>query len=298
MPASISSCACWHLTKRRGSGISAGLGRRRLPSTTSGSSSCAGGVVVLATSTTSGAAAYATSAASSAVASAAAAGSAGGGSAMASSVVAAAAAGVSIIVVGPAVSSWGRLRALGVWRHLAPDLWVWQLLVLARAEPLLELSPTPQQGKMKVLAGAGPPSWSGSGGRARCVRRMGPVISPTWLGPQKANEKMKSSEKTTYTKSYHSQPPWATGATFLPAKDPPDLWWWSPAAGASSGGGGVCGLGSVGGGGIAGRRVVGGGGGICCSGEGRRASSGLPSDCWRCDGGGGALLCLSASTVF
>jgi hypothetical protein len=109
---------------------------------------------------------------------------------------------------------------------------------------------------------------------------------------------MKSPEKSTYTKSYHSQPPRATGGTFFPAEDPPDLWWWSPAAGASGGGGWVCGLGSVVGGGVAGRRVVGGGGGVCCFGEGRRASSGLLSGCWRCDGGGGARLYLSTSAVF
>jgi hypothetical protein len=72
----------------------------------------------------------------------------------------------------------------------------------------------------------------------------------------------------------------------------------SPAAGASGGGGGVCGLGSIGGGGVAGRRVDGGGGGVCCPGEGRRASSGLLSGCWRCGGGGEAPLCLSASAVF
>jgi hypothetical protein len=127
---------------------------------------------------------------------------------------------------------------------------------------------------------------------------MGPVISPTWLGPKKTNGEMKSSEKTTYTKSYHSQPPRAIGGTFVPAEDPLDLWWGSLAAGASGGGGGVCSLGSIGSGGVTGRRVVGGGGGVCCSGEGRRASSGLLSGCWRCGGGGGALLCLSASAVF
>jgi hypothetical protein len=115
---------------------------------------------------------------------------------------------------------------------------------------------------------------------------------------QKLNIIMKSSEKTTYTKSYHSPLPRAIGGTPFPAEDPPDFWWRSPAVGAPGGGGGVCGLGSDGGGGVARRRVVGGGGGICCSGEGRRASSGLPSSCWRCGGGGGALLCLSASAVF
>jgi hypothetical protein len=109
---------------------------------------------------------------------------------------------------------------------------------------------------------------------------------------------MKSSEKTTYTKSNHSQPPRATGGTFFPAEDPSDFWWWSPTIGTSGGEGGVCGLGSVGGGGVAGHPVVGGGGGICCSREGHRTSSGLPSDCWRCGGGGGALLCLFASAVF
>jgi hypothetical protein len=109
---------------------------------------------------------------------------------------------------------------------------------------------------------------------------------------------MKSSEKATYSKSYHSQPPRAIRRTPFPAVDPPNFWWRSPAAGASGGGGGVCGLGSVGGGGVVGCHVVGGTGGICCSGEGHRASSGLPSGCWRCGGGGGALLCLSASAVF
>jgi hypothetical protein len=47
----------------------------------------------------------------------------------------------------------GRLRALGVSRRPAPDLWAQQLQVLARAEPLLELSPSFQQGKVKILAG-------------------------------------------------------------------------------------------------------------------------------------------------
>jgi hypothetical protein len=57
----------------------------------------------------------------------------------------------------------GRLRALGVRRPPAPDLWVRQLLLLARAvllaraESLLELSPTSQQEKMKVLAGGRTP---------------------------------------------------------------------------------------------------------------------------------------------
>jgi hypothetical protein len=64
MPASSSSYTHWLLAKRRGRGISDGLGRRRLPSTTSGSSSCAGVVVVLATSAASGAATSGTSAAS------------------------------------------------------------------------------------------------------------------------------------------------------------------------------------------------------------------------------------------
>jgi hypothetical protein len=111
-------------------------------------------------------------------------------------------------------------------------------------------------------------------------------------------KKMKSSKKTTYTKSNHFQLPRVTGGTFFPAEDPPDLWWGSLAAGASGGGGGVCGLGSVSGGVIARCRVVSGGGGICYSGEGRHASSSLPSGCWRCSGGGGDLLCLSASAVF
>jgi hypothetical protein len=100
-------------------------------------------------------------------------------------------------------------------------------------------------------------------------------------------------------KSYHSQPPRAIGGTSFPAEDPLDFWWRSPAASAPGGGGGVCGLGSDGGGGgVAGCRIIGGGGGICCYEEGRRTSSGLPSGCWRCGGGDGALLCLSASAVF
>jgi hypothetical protein len=166
--------------------------------------------------------------------------------------------------------------------------------VLARAESLLELSPTPQQGKMKVLAGARTPQLVRP--RRTCSMRPmeGACHITDMLRAQKTNGVTRNSKEITYTKSYHSQLPRAFVGTLFPAEDPPDLWWRSPAAGASGGGGRVCGLGSVGGGGIAGRRVVGGSGGICCSGEGRRASS----SCWRCGGGGGALLCLSASAIF
>jgi hypothetical protein len=97
-----------------------------------------------------------------------------------------------------------------------------------------------------------------------------------------------------------TQSPRVIGVSFLPEKDAPVSWWGLLAEGISSGGGGTCGSGCDGGGGDAWCCRVGRGGGVRCSGEDRRASSGLPCGCRRCDDGGGAweLLCCPDSAVF